>query len=144
MSALVVDASVVAAALFPEPLHDAAATVLVSGGRLLAPDLLVAELGNVAWKRYRRGELLAEEAQAMLSDARRIPIELTPSAALVDAALSIAVHTGRSVYDSLYLALAVASGTVMVTADRRLVNACAGTPFAPHLALLGDRADPAS
>lgn len=138
MSALVVDASVVAAALSPEPFQDVAGAVLLSGSRLLAPDLLVAELGNIAWKRYRRGELQADEAATFLADAQRIPIELTPSAALVDSALSIAIYTGRTVYDSLHLALAVNHATVMVTADRRLVNACTGTPFAQHLAWIGD------
>lgn len=138
MSALVIDASVVAAALSPEPFRDVAGAILLSGRRLLAPDLLVAELGNVAWKRQQRGDLEAGEVEAFLADALRVPIELTPSAALVGSALSIAILSGRSVYDCLYLALAIDQAAVMITADRRLVNACAGSPLAQHMAWLGD------
>jgi predicted nucleic acid-binding protein len=45
-------------------------------------------------------------------------------------ALQIALETGRSAYDSMYLALAEALSTRVVTADRRLYDALQNGPFA--------------
>jgi predicted nucleic acid-binding protein len=49
----------------------------------------------------------------------------------------VASATKRPVYDSLYLALAIGFGTVVVTADTRWVNALTGGAFARLLWLLG-------
>ncbi len=45
--------------------------------------------------------------------------------------------TGRTVYDCLFLALAVRDGCQMVTADRRLAHALAGTAFGGNVVMLG-------
>ncbi len=45
-------------------------------------------------------------------------------------ALQIALESGRSAYDSMYLAMAEALSTRVVTADRRLYNALQFGPFA--------------
>jgi len=46
-----------------------------------------------------------------------------PSRAVLPEALKIASEFERSVYDSTYIALAVATGSELITADERLVNA---------------------
>ena len=46
--------------------------------------------------------------------------------------------SNRTVYDCLYLALAVQLGGTMVTADEKLINALAATPWAAHLVHLKD------
>lgn len=137
MSVLVIDASVVAAAFFPEPHHDRAQSILASGRDMIAPDLLLAEVGNVIWKRHGRGELRDSEAMDLLVDVIRLPITYTPSAELVESALALALKTQRTVYDCLYLALAVRSGSTMVTGDQRLVNALADTPLASQVRWIG-------
>ena len=137
MKRLVVDASVVAAAFFPERHSEAARRLLLSGGDLSAPDLIYAEIANVVWKRHGRGEITAEEAAGLLSDVLELPLEITPSEQLVAAALALAVRTGRTVYDCLYVALAVQTRTVMVSDDQRLVCALAGGPLNEHVAWLG-------
>jgi predicted nucleic acid-binding protein len=48
----------------------------------------------------------------------------------------IAAAYGRTVYDALYVALAVARDCVLVTADERLVAALARSPFARHVSAL--------
>jgi predicted nucleic acid-binding protein len=45
---------------------------------------------------------------------------------LVNPALSIALKHGRSLYDCLYIALALHSSAQLVTADEKLANALAG------------------
>ena len=137
MKRCVLDASVVAAALFQDEGADAARSLLVSGRSLHAPDLVHAEIANVIWKRRRRGEIDGQEAAELLADVLRLPLHITPSEGLVGAALQLALRTDRTVYDCLYLALAVGKKTVMVTGDRRLVNALAGSPLEKHVAWLG-------
>ncbi|BAC91262.1 glr3321 [Gloeobacter violaceus PCC 7421] len=48
-------------------------------------------------------------------------------------ALAIALRTGRSVYDSLHLALAVHCGCRMVSTDLQLCNALGPGAFAPYV-----------
>ena len=123
MKRLVVDASVVAKWLLPE-VHSAAAARLLGGDReLWAPDLLWAEVGNVLWKKWRRGEIQAQTAAALLGDFRRLPLSIHPSDLLCEGAWEIACGLGRTFYDSLYLALATKHGCPLVTADRKLWNA---------------------
>ena len=138
MKACVLDASVVAVAFFQEDHADRAHRLLVGEGALFAPDLIYAELANVIWKRHSRGELTPDEAARLLADLRSLPLQTTPCGDLVEAALELALRTERTVYDCLYLALAVRTKSIMVTADKRLVNALAGTPLAKHMASVGD------
>ncbi|MFW6159305.1 MAG: type II toxin-antitoxin system VapC family toxin [Planctomycetota bacterium] len=137
MKVCVVDASVVAAAFFPEVDADAAGALLASETELHAPDLIYAEFANVAWKRHRRHEIDEQEADDLLADFLRLPLQITPCSELACVALSLALRTGRTVYDSLYLALAVRLDAVMVSSDRRLVNALARRPLGEHVAWVG-------
>ena len=134
----VLDASAVAVAFFQEEHADRARRLLAGGGVLYAPDLIYAELANVIWKRHGRGEVDVDEAARLLDDVRRLPLQITPCGDLAASALTIALTTGRSVYDGLYLALAVQTASVMVSADKRLVNALADTPLAKYIEWIGN------
>jgi predicted nucleic acid-binding protein len=125
---VVVDASVVAKWLLPEIHSEAAARLLGGERQLLAPDLVWAEVGNILWKKWRRGELEADTVELLLADFRRLPLIVHPSEALLDAAWQIAHGLDRSYYDSLYLALAMSQGAPLVTADRKLWQALQGGP----------------
>ena len=123
MTRIVVDASVAVKWFLPEP-HSLQALRLLEGEReLLAPDLIWSEIGNVLWKRWRQGELAAENARAVLQDLRKIPLLIHSAEEIAEAAWSFASEFQRSFYDSLYLALASSQSCPMVTADRRLWNA---------------------
>jgi predicted nucleic acid-binding protein len=58
---------------------------------------------------------------------------MTPSRLLLEPALEIALDTGRSVYDSCYLALAMLTESPLVTADQRFFKALRQTDYAPYL-----------
>lgn len=132
MSLFVVDASVAAKWFLPpsgEPLADEALRLLdgYAQGRLrfAVPDLFWAECANILWKAVRQGRWTrsaAEEAVLALQ-ARSFPT--TPSFELLDDAFSIATTFDRTVYDSMYVALAVRLKADLVTADERLANALA-------------------
>ncbi len=137
-SRLVVDASVAIKWYVPELGSADAVAIFQTGHDLLAPDLLVAELGNILWKKVRRGEISADEG-GVIVDAflTACPLALWPSGPLLRPALEIATAFDRTVYDSLYLAVALAEGVPLVTADERLENALRGTPLEHTVQRLG-------
>ena len=130
---VVVDASVAIKWFLPERHDDAALRLLRAEHRLAAPDLLFPEVGNVLWKRVRRREATVQEAGAVLDALRAVPLEVQPSQPMMPVALEIACATGRTIYDSVYLALAVLRECPMVTADRRLHQALEAGRFGRHL-----------
>jgi predicted nucleic acid-binding protein len=139
MKRLVLDASVVVKLFFEEEHSEAAEKQFASAEQLLAPDLLWIEVANVIWKRQRRGDLSHEAAAEILSQVLRLPVQAYPSAELLPDALELATRLDRTVYDSLYLALAVKTKSIMLCADRRLVNALAGGPLEKYIAWLGGK-----
>ncbi|MBC8373779.1 MAG: type II toxin-antitoxin system VapC family toxin [Phycisphaerae bacterium] len=139
MKVCVIDASVIAAAFFQEQFAQVAAALLASARPLHAPDLVISEVANVIWKRQRRNEIDSTEAAGLLADFQMLPLNITSSSELVESALELALGTGRTVYDCLYLALAVKTESIMASADKRLVNALVGTPLDKHIVWIGDR-----
>lgn len=129
MSSWVIDASVGIQWLVPEIHSEAAQNFLTSEQILLVPDLFFPEIGNILWKRVRRGEDTAEKAEATLADFSLLPLVIYASQPLTPAALTIALQTGRTVDDSLYLALAIATACSLVTADLKLYNSLQNTSY---------------
>lgn len=130
MSVLVVDASVGLKWFLPEA-HAAAANQLRGPTcELHVPGLFDVEIGNILWKKMRRAELTRAEADAILKQLPLVPLTRHADAAMIPAALGLAEKTGRTVYECLYLALAVRLAGQLVTADERLYNALANTPWA--------------
>src|SRR4029450_4375644 len=119
-SVFVGDASVVVKWFVPEIHSDAARRLLVLPHEYVAPDLLFAETANTIWKKIRREELTAEEGQQLVADIGQIAVETVPCRALAEDAHALANATGRTVYDSMYVALAVRLNTRSITADERL------------------------
>jgi predicted nucleic acid-binding protein len=119
-----VDASVAVKWFLPEELSTEARRLLTPEYELIAPDLLWAELGNVLWKKHRRGELDQTTASRLFDDFSRLLIEFHAAGRWTMAALELAIRHGVTVYDGLYLALAAGHGCRVVTADRRLHETC--------------------
>jgi len=127
-----VDASVVAKWVLPgihEPLADEAAHLLVHyvDGKiqLVVPDLFWAEMGNFLWKAARTKRCDLSEAQMGLASLSEYRFITVPAKSLLDLAFAIATSFDRTVYDSLYVALAVSSRSQLITADEKLANALA-------------------
>jgi predicted nucleic acid-binding protein len=60
-------------------------------------------------------------------------VEIVPSMPLLHAALELATALDRSVYDCVYLALALATDSMLITADERFRAAISGSPFAASI-----------
>jgi predicted nucleic acid-binding protein len=126
----VIDANVAAKWLLPaagEGLLDQANRLAELHARhelqLLAPAFMEAEIGNVLWKAVRRKRITPREAERSLHSFTALAIQMVPISDLLAPAFQIAVAYDRSFYDSLYVALALATKTELVTADERMVNA---------------------
>lgn len=133
MKRVVVDASVAAKWFIPEAHSDEASRLLELEAGLFAPDLIGPEFSNIIWKKLRRAEITRPEADEIMKAFATLPLEIQPSAALLPAAFEIAAQLDRSVYDSLYLALAVAEKSILVTADSRLYGVVSESPLANHI-----------
>jgi predicted nucleic acid-binding protein len=137
VSVFVVDASVVVKWFVPEIHSDAARRLLTLPHDYTAPDLLFAESANVIWKKIRRDELTAEEGARLVADIGRSAVEAVSCRALAADAYAIAIETGRTVYDAMYVTLAVRLETRLLTADDRLERALKAFPaLTSHVQLI--------
>jgi predicted nucleic acid-binding protein len=132
VSPIVLDASVAAKWFLPakgESLTTEAMDLLRRYVRgevvLIVPDLFWAELGNLLWKATRHGRCTKAAAEAALASLKERNLPTVSSITLQELAFGIAVAFDRTVYDSLYVALAVDSNGQLITADERLANALA-------------------
>lgn len=132
MNTVVLDASVAIKWAIPsarEPLSDESLQLskryVNNDIDFLVPDVFWAELGNVLWKGRRQGRWRQDEAETVAAEVMARDFATVSSAVLLPDALRIAFLYDRSVYDCLYVALAVKSKTDLVTADERLANALA-------------------
>jgi len=139
MSVYIVDASVAAKWFFDEG-HGTqdALRLLSSKHHLHAPDLFLVEFNNITLKRVRRSETTADQASEIRKAIRKFAVGMHGSVPLLEPAYEIALETGASIYDSLYVALAALMEAPVVTADRRLFNALAGGRFGKRVLMLED------
>ena len=132
MSLFVVDASVAAKWFLPrdrETLVDEAFSLLDKYGKkevlFIVPDLFWVELANVIWKAVRLGRFSKASAETALASLVERDFPTVPTLTLLESAFQIATAFDRTVYDSLYVALAVHSKAQLITADERLANSLA-------------------
>lgn len=90
---------------------------------LLAPAHWEAELANVVWMAVRAGVLPAAEGPARLGLARRLGIESMATARLCQGALLRAIESGVSVYDTLFVELAMCTACSLLTFDKAVLKA---------------------
>lgn len=116
----VFDASVAVKWFVEEALHEEAVFMLDNVPTAQAPDFIVVEVANVAWKKHTRGELTEEQAHDIVFDVRTYVPVLYPSTDLVERALGISLMLDHPVYDCLYLACAETTDSILITTDNRL------------------------
>ena|SRR5215467_9682917 len=135
MADLVIDSSVAIKWFVPEPYSNEARRILdgYQNGALkfLAPDLIHAEFGNIVWKKQMFQGLAADDAEKIIAEFGKLSFAITPTESLLGEAYVLAVKHRRTVYDSLYLALAIREGCEFVTADERLANSLSSTQASP-------------
>jgi predicted nucleic acid-binding protein len=132
VSLVVVDASVAAKWFLPEngeALADQALALLDKYDKreiqFVVPDLFYVEIASAIWKAVRAGRVpraFGDQALVLLTQREFATV---PSLKLLDKAFQIATAFERTVYDSLYVALAEQTNSQLITADERLANSLA-------------------
>ena len=120
---LVVDCSVAAKWVLPEPSRETAMRLLQqweSGTiTLIAPDLLLAEFASMLAKRRRRKQISSGQATSAFGLMKQCSPRLYVMRPRLEAALEISLEHHLSLWDSVYIALAVEHGCDFLTADGR-------------------------
>lgn len=127
---VVVDASIVAAAVLPDEAAAEADQVLelLASGAAIAPSLFWHEIRNLCWQAERRHRIHPGEADELLRDLRLAP-PLTAEDRGDDVTLRLARAHGLTAYDAAYAALAVDTGAPLATLDKALRAAAATGAF---------------
>jgi len=121
VTAVVVDASVITAALIDSGANGQWAETVIGGDSLIAPDLVLVETANVLRRLERTRDITTHEATAAHYDLARLDLELFPYIPFADRIW--ALRNNLTCYDAWYVALAEASGYPLATLDRRLTRA---------------------
>ncbi len=126
---LVVDASVALKWFLEEDGSPHAAALLMQPDLLIAPDLIVAEVCNAAWKAVRAGAMLPEQQDHAASRLAAVFDELVPMAPLARRVAELSRALDHPAYDCFYLVLSEERDARLVTADRTLLQRIGGTEW---------------
>lgn len=118
---IVVDASVVVAALADDGADGRAARQRLVSDRLAAPQLIDVEV-LAAWRRLASaGKLGEQRAELARADLRALPIERVPHGPLLERMWEL--RANLTTYDAAYVALAETLRAPLVTVDTKLAGA---------------------
>ncbi len=118
---IVLDASVLVAALVDSGHEGRWAESVVAEGDLAAPELALVEATNILRRLERSSEISRLEANSAHRDLLRLELDLFPFAPFADRVW--ALRSNLTAYDAWYVALAEALGCPLATLDRKLGRA---------------------
>lgn len=140
--AFVLDTSVAVKWYLPEDLHEEALGIArraqTGEVELLAPGTLQPEFFNALWQQHKRNNLPVGEVRSAWEQFTLDPVTLYLAEDLMPRAAEITFETGVIVYDALFLALAEDVGTVVITADGKLLKSLEGMAHARLAHFLAD------
>ncbi len=121
MTVLVIDASVLATALGDDGPDGDRVRARLRNEELVAPELIDLEVASVLRKQHAARTLDDRRAQLALADLADLPMERASHQPLLQRCWEL--RNNLTIYDAVYVALAEALGTPLLTADTRSANA---------------------
>jgi predicted nucleic acid-binding protein len=91
---------------------------------VIAPDIFVAEITNVAWKYYKIGNYSHEESVSMAEDGLALVDQFISTKELWKESLRESINNNHPIYDALYAVCARRNDGILLTVDKRLKNLC--------------------
>jgi predicted nucleic acid-binding protein len=86
----------------------------------IAPELLLVKAANVLARKRKMGELSEAESAPLLADVLGMPIRYFSHGPLIPAAFDLSLEHGITLYDAVYLALALEKGAILFSADEEM------------------------
>jgi predicted nucleic acid-binding protein len=137
---IVVDSSVALQWLLDEPDGGASQSVLTLSDELIAPDVLLVEVGNVLGKKVRAHEISAEQAiDGLAFVAARVP-RLEGVRSVIARALELSIELSHPLYDCMFLATALEHSCRLVTRDDKFAARASSRGYGNSISLLGSPA----
>ncbi|MDF3074568.1 MAG: putative nucleic acid-binding protein contains domain [Alphaproteobacteria bacterium] len=118
----VVDAGVAFKWFVKEPLRPQALHLLDADRLLQAPDLILAEMAEIARLKLQRSEIVLAQAQEAIHQAPMFFERLVPVQELHERAFELSLKLQRPLAICLYLACAEVLKATLITADRTLTE----------------------
>jgi len=127
---VVVDTSIAVKWYLPEKGSEEASRLRtvweMAGAPVMMPELVRVEFANAIWSHK---QLRPEEKKRIVSHFLDMPFEIMPvESGLVERALELALEIDATVYDCIFLALAILAGSRLVTADAQFAGKAKGYP----------------
>lgn len=116
----VIDASVAVKWFVKEHYGASAMRLLYAQRTMLAPDLILAEVGNAMWRKWRMGFVSEAQVGRVHRTMSFLFAELTPLQQLSEEASRLSLYLDHPIYDCIYVALARRQRLPMVSFDDRL------------------------
>ena len=128
MKMVVVDTSAIIRLYVPDgPIPDGLEEQVKSAWKaettLIVPELALAEVAQVLWKKEQAGYIKTSEVDEIISAVLELPLEIVGHYEILPEALSLARRHKFTIYDSLFVALAEKKDARLITADKRLKKA---------------------
>lgn len=118
---IVVDASVIVNGLADDEVDGRLVRDRLASEDMIAPALLDVEVLSVLRRKWLSGDIDDARFDAAARDLVELPVQRYPMVPLVHRAVQL--RSNLTAYDAMYLALAEATGSTLVTGDRRLASA---------------------
>ncbi|MEX0779217.1 MAG: type II toxin-antitoxin system VapC family toxin [Balneolales bacterium] len=136
MEKLVIDAGVALKWFLNEEFSEQARSIMKQDYEFHVPDLFFLETSAVLSKKARRRELYINEATRIRNILALFPFDVTPDEYLKDQAFDLSLKFKVSMYDCMYIMLAMAVEGKMITADRRFYRSMQQFGLAEWVALV--------
>jgi len=129
MNTPVIDACVAIKWFVPEKDYQSAAKVLNEFPEFLAPDLFLIEIDAILTKKIRKKELDLSEAEIIYHEVRNLPFKLIEYDQVSKLSFDLSASLPITLYDAIYLSVALVFNEEVITADERFYRGMNGTPF---------------
>lgn len=97
---------------------------ITSADAVVAPEIFIAEIANVAWKYNKIGNYSHEDSVSLAEDGLSLVDHFVSTKELWKESLRESIKNDHPVYDALYAVCARRNDGILLTVDKRLKNLC--------------------